>query len=544
MAIIKHLPVRNQNYNDALDYVMFQHDELTGKTLLDDNGHRMLRDEYYLDGINVSPMMYAQECSALNKKYHKNNSPKDVKQHHYIISFDPSDVTERGLTGEKAQRLGLDFAKKYFPGFQTIVCTHTDGHNGSKNIHVHIMFNSVRKMDVEPEDFLERPIDCKAGYKHHETKTYMQTLKQAVMDMCQKENLHQVDLLSPAASKVTDREYQAKRKGQKRLDKQNQKVKDAGLEPRVTTFQTQKQYLRDAIDQAVSQATTPQEFIDWLYDNYKIIVTESRGRFSYLHPDRTKPITGRALGANYEKDYLIQQLAENEAQHQTAPDYDYHEHEYHRYDPSYDYTAKPLTVLFIRSDLRLVVNLQSCVKAQQNKYYEQKVKVSNLQQMAKTIVYIEAHGYDSREGIITKQTQLSSQLSAVNNELSAVKADLSTVNEQIRYLGQYYANKKVFQQMLKAPNIKQFRQEHKSEIDAYINARTYLKNAFDQNNFPSMADLKEKKDQLYEKRTALKQQAKALSSHVDELTVVRTNVDALLDDQPAKSKSKTKGISL
>ena len=76
MAIIKHLPVRNQNYNGALDYVMFQHDELTGKTLLDENGNRILREEYYLDGINVSPMMYAQECSALTKNITRIILPK------------------------------------------------------------------------------------------------------------------------------------------------------------------------------------------------------------------------------------------------------------------------------------------------------------------------------------------------------------------------------------------------------------------------------------------------------------------------------------
>ena len=65
----------------------------------------------------------------------------------------------------------MEYAKANFPGHQALVCTHMDGHNGSGNIHVHIVINSLRKLDVPKQPFMERPIDCKAGYKHHVTET-------------------------------------------------------------------------------------------------------------------------------------------------------------------------------------------------------------------------------------------------------------------------------------------------------------------------------------------------------------------------------------
>lgn len=34
MAIVKHIKSRNANYSDALDYLIFQHDESTGKMIL------------------------------------------------------------------------------------------------------------------------------------------------------------------------------------------------------------------------------------------------------------------------------------------------------------------------------------------------------------------------------------------------------------------------------------------------------------------------------------------------------------------------------
>ena len=71
---------------------------------------------------------------------------------------------------------------------------------------------------------MKRTCDSRAGYKHHLTKDYLKYLEQSLMDICQRENLYQVDLLSPASKKITEKEYWASRKGQKALDKLNQEI--------------------------------------------------------------------------------------------------------------------------------------------------------------------------------------------------------------------------------------------------------------------------------------------------------------------------------
>ena len=205
MAVIKHIASKNADYGEAERYLIFQHNEYTQKPILDDEGNMILRDEYYLDGLNCDPFTFASECQELNSYYHKNKNFNEIKSHHYIISFDPKDRDECGLTGERAQQLGLTFAKKNFPGHQALVCTHTDGHNESGNIHVHIVINSLRKYDVPQEPYMEFDCESKAGYKHHLSTAYLAHLKQDVMDMCQKEGLHQVDLLSPAERKITEK---------------------------------------------------------------------------------------------------------------------------------------------------------------------------------------------------------------------------------------------------------------------------------------------------------------------------------------------------
>ena len=244
MAVIKHIASKNADYGESERYLIFQHNEYTQKPILDDEGHMILRDEYYLDGLNCDPFTFASECQELNSYYHKNKNFNEIKSHHYIISFDPKDREECGLTGERAQQLGLTFAKKNFPGHQALVCTHTDGHNESGNIHVHIVINSLRKYDVPQEPYMEFDCDSKAGYKHHLSTAYLAHLKQDVMDMCQKEGLHQVDLLSPAERKITEKEYWAQRRGQEKLDKLNQKMLEDGITPKRLAIRQRNSFSR------------------------------------------------------------------------------------------------------------------------------------------------------------------------------------------------------------------------------------------------------------------------------------------------------------
>lgn len=117
-----------------------------------------------------------------------------------------------------------------------------------------------------------------------------------------------LDLLSPAATKISEKEYRVQKRGQKNLDKINDQIKKEGMKPQVSVFQTQKQYLLDAIDAVSVRAKDYEGFRNLLFDEYQITVTERRGRYSYLYPERNKNITGRVLGSHYEKDYLIRQF--------------------------------------------------------------------------------------------------------------------------------------------------------------------------------------------------------------------------------------------
>lgn len=524
MAILKHIASKNADYREAQRYLMFQYNEDTMKPILDENGRLIPRDEYYLDGINCDPFSFDMECKELNAQYNKNHSFDEIKSHHYILSFDPRDMTENGLTGERAQQLGLEYARNNFPGHQALVCTHTDGHNESGNIHVHIVINSLRKYDVDRQDFMERPCDSCAGYKHHLTKDYLSYLKQDVMNLCLREHLHQVDLLSPAEKKVTDREYHARRRGQKKMDKLNQKMLADGILPRKTKFETQKDFLRSAIEETAASSHSLEEFQKLLKEKYLISFKTSRGRFSYLHPERGKYITGRSLGSHYEKEYLLSQWEKKAMQKQALfPEQKSSE------DTSWNSMQNNLPAfVFIKSNLKLVVDLQNCVKAQQSSAYARKVKLSNLQQMAKTVAYIQEHGYDTEEDLEKASEEAETQTANMRKALRSTEDKLRQVNEQIHYTGQYLANKSIYRQFINSTNKTKFRQEHQTEITLYETARKILKGYSADGKLPSMKLLKVEKGNLTALKNSQYEAYQNLRKYEKELHTVQTNIDTFL----------------
>ena len=217
MATFKHISSKNADYGAAEQYLTFEHDEFTMRPTLDETGRLVPREDYRLATLNCGGEDFAVACMRSNLRYGKNQKREDVKSHHYIISFDPRDGTDNGLTVDRAQELGERFCKAHFPGHQAIVCTHPDGHNHSGNTHVHIVINSLRIEEVPLLPYMDRPADTKAGCKHRCTDAAMEYFKAEVMEMCHWENLYQIDLLHGSKNRVTEREYWAQRKGQATL---------------------------------------------------------------------------------------------------------------------------------------------------------------------------------------------------------------------------------------------------------------------------------------------------------------------------------------
>ena len=534
LATFKHISSKNADYGAAEAYLTFEHDEFTMKPTLDENGRLVPREGYRLATLNCGEEDFAVACLRSNLRYGKNQKREDVKSHHYIISFDPRDGTDNGLTVDKAQSLGEEFCNEHFPGHQAIVCTHPDGHNHSGNIHVHIVINSLRIEAVPLLPYMDRPADTKDGCKHRCTDAAMEYFKSEVMEMCHRENLYQIDLLHGSKNRVTEREYWAQKKGQLALDKENAAREAAGQPTKPTKFETDKAKLRRTIRQALSQAASFDEFSSLLLRE-GVTVKESRGRLSYLTPDRTKPITARKLGDDFDKAAVLALLTQNAhraAEQTTAiPEYPHTQKERLREEK----TAKTAPA---DNTLQRMVDREAKRAEGKGVGYDRWASLHNLKQMAATHNFLmenELLDLDKLDAAVESSRKALSEaresLRGIEQSISDKKSLRKVVNDYRRTRPTIDAHKK-----LSGRKAENYRQSHEAEFIIYEAALRQLKVLAPGKKLPATSKLNTEIEALISEKNAAYNTYRTAKAEYEQLATAKRNAEQILHGTPSRQK--------
>ena len=538
MAILKHISSKNANYGDAEKYLTFEHDEFTMKPTLDADGRLIPRVDYRISSLNCGGEDFAVACMRSNLRYGKNQKREDVKSHHYIISFDPRDGPDNGLTVDRAQALGEQFCKEHFPGHQALVCTHPDGHNHSGNIHVHIVINSLRIEEVPFLPYMDRPADTKAGCKHRCTDAALRYFKSEVMEMCHREGLYQIDLLNGSKNRVTDREYWAQKKGQAALDKQNAPMIADSITPRQTKFETNKEKLRQTLRKALATAASFDEFSSLLLQE-GVTVKESRGRLSYLTPDRTKPITARKLGDDFDRAAVFAVLEQNAARAAEAP----------ARSPDPPRTIKD-RLQVARAEIaapkqdgvQRLVDIEQKMAEGKGRGYERWAKIHNLKQAAKTLSVYQQYGFTSPEQLEAAVDTAYQKMRQTSGELKALETKLQGKKKLQRQV-LAYAQTKAARDGLRAQKSEKaraaYRQAHESDFIIADAAARYFK-AHGITKLPARKALQAEIEQLISEKDGLYNTYHEQKQRFKELQTVKRNIDQILRrDEPHRRKEQS-----
>ena len=534
MATFKHISSKNADYGAAEQYLTFEHDEFTMKPTLDENGRLMLREDYRIATLNCGDEDFAVACMRSNLRYGKNQKREDVKNHHYIISFDPRDAVDNGLTVDRAQALGEEFCAEHFPGHQAIVCTHPDGHNHSGNIHVHIVINSLRIEEVPLLPYMDRPADTREGCKHRCTNAAMEYFKSEVMEMCHREGLYQIDLLNGSKNRVTDREYWAQKKGQAALDKQNAPMIAGGITPRQTKFETNKEKLRQTLRKALATAASFDEFSSLLLQE-GVTVKESRGRLSYLTPDRTKPITARKLGDDFDKAAVLALLTQNAhraAEQTTAiPEYPHTQKERLREEK----TAKTAPA---DNTLQRMVDREAKRAEGKGVGYDRWASLHNLKQMAATHNFLmenELLDLDKLDAAVESSRKALSEaresLRGIEQSISDKKSLRKVVNDYRRTRPTIDAHKK-----LSGRKAENYRQSHEAEFIIYEAALRQLKVLAPGKKLPATSKLNTEIEALISEKNAAYNTYRTAKAEYEQLATAKRNAEQILHGTPSRQK--------
>ena len=504
MATLKHISSKNSDYTAVESYLVYQHDEFSGKVILDKQGRPMLRESYILDTLECGDFSFATACLLANRRYGKNTQHGDIKSHQYIISFDPRDAADNGLTMEKAQALGLKFCEENFPGHPAIVCTHPDGHNHSGNIHVHIVIGSIRTREVERKPFMQKPRDWREGMKHSSTAQTMRHLRVEVMELCEGAGLYQIDLLNGSKVRVSEREYWMKQRGQLKLDHENAALLATGQQPTQTKFETAKEVLRRQISEVLNVATSFEDFSDRLMQQYGIAVKESRGQLSYLPSGRTKFIRAKHLGDKFDKAAVLSTLQAN--------------------------TERKPKAQFKQDTIGKLIDIQSRMTEDKGIGYKRWITKHNLKAMAQTLIFLEEKGLTDEVALDQRITELDTKFHeslAVVKDLETRMADNKTLR---RHAAAYTSTKNIAQQLKAAKRPAAFEEQHRAELTAYRAAAAYFK-ANDLTKLPSPKKLEAEYAQLASEKAKFYEQYKEAKEELLKLKTAKQNVASFFREE-------------
>ena len=519
MATLKHISSKNSDYTAIESYLVYQHDEFSGKVILDKQGRPMLRESYLLDTLECGDFSFATACLLANRKYGKNTQHGDIKSHQYIISFDPRDAADNGLTMEKAQALGLKFCEENFSGHPAIVCTHPDGHNHSGNIHVHIVIGSIRTREVERKPYMQKPRDWREGMKHSSTAQTMRHLRVEVMELCEGAGLYQIDLLS-SKKRVSEREYWMKRRSQMKLDRENAALLAAGQQPTQTEFETAKETLRKQISDVLDNAASFEDFSDRLLQQYGITVKKSRGRLSYLPAGRKKFIRAHSLGDKFEKELVLATLKENAKSQPIILHSNLEE--------------KP-------DRIKKLVDIQAKLKQGKGIGYERWAKKHNLKAMAQTLILLQEKGLLNEDALDQRIAELDTKF----HESLAVVKDLEgrmKANKELRYhVAAYASTKNIAQQLRTAKRPAAFEEQHRVELTAYRAAAAYLK-ANNITSLPSPNKLESEYCALASEKAQFYEQYKEAKSELLKLKDAKQNVALFFREEKQTQHHEREGV--
>ena len=213
---------------------------------------------------------------------------------------------------------------------------------------------------------------------------------------------------------------------------------------------------------------------------------------------------------------------------------------------------------FMPTKIRLVKDLQTSALSSVSRAYDRRAKINNLKQMANTIMYVENHGYETKEALDSAYDGLHGNVTASRTALKRSEDGIKALNEQIHYTGQYLANKSTYAAYMKAKNKGRFRSEHEAEIILYEAARKYLKDHANDGTLPSLAyidsapgkfvpidRLKAKRAELIKEQKELRSAYHSARDAEKELYVIKKNVDTMLQEPSlnvAKKRHKQESI--
>lgn len=233
------------------------------------NGIRYITDQNKAAFVSAKNLFededYAKQFEETAKRFGKGEKFDERKYYHFKLSCARKD----NVTPRRAHDFAEEVAEAFFKNYECVIATHTD----TKTVHSHIIVNAV---------------DPITGKK---------------LQFSQKDYAKMKDEVNVIGRKYGFTETEFRKRGKNSRTAAEKKIILKGG----TSW---KEELREVIAEAVKKTKSPEAFKDYLNKCYGVKITRDGKDYSYLHPNKQKPIRGERLGTNYTKSEVIKKIGE------------------------------------------------------------------------------------------------------------------------------------------------------------------------------------------------------------------------------------------
>lgn len=233
------------------------------------NGIAYVTDEKKAKIVTVRNLFededYAKQFEETASRFGKGDKFDERKYYHCKLSCARQD----NVSPEKAHAYVEELVAKLFQNYECVIATHTD----TQTVHSHIIINAVdpitgKKLQFNKQDYVKMKDEVNViGRKYGFTETEFR-----------------------------------KRGKNSRTAAEKKIILKGGT--------SWKEELREVIAEAVKKTKSPEAFKDYLNKCYGVKITRDGKDYSYLHPNKQKPIRGERLGTNYTKSEVIKKIGE------------------------------------------------------------------------------------------------------------------------------------------------------------------------------------------------------------------------------------------
>ena len=206
---------------------------------------------------------YAKQFEETAKRFGKGEKFDERKYYHFKLSCARKD----NVTPRRAHDFAEEVAEAFFKNYECVIATHTD----TETVHSHIIVNAV---------------DPITGKKLQFGKAEYAAMKDEVNRIGKEHGYTETDFRKRSKNSRTPIEKKIILKGG-------------------TSW---KEELREVIAEGIKNSKTPEAFKEYLDQCYGVKITRDGKDYSYLHPERQKPVRGAKLGENYTKTEVIKRI--------------------------------------------------------------------------------------------------------------------------------------------------------------------------------------------------------------------------------------------